>query len=281
MPEIIKGADLIQSRYQEQDIADQYEDSRFSTLLGRLIHVQEMNAVNEALSFHPLRLLEVATGPGRISKDIRLGAKTTAIGLDSSAPMVRLAQRNVQNKKWSFVCGDARSLPFPDQAFDALVSFHFIRHLTAPERARVLREFYRVLKEDGVLIMDALNAERGLLARSLDSVYHLTEQVITRDKGVYDVRYRKSELQQELAGVGFHIQSMCGVARLYSLHFIFNLPFEVARYIKQKCLRKDVGAFYRWVRDKFLSVALLIERSQNRDKGYLWVVTCQKKPRQV
>jgi len=94
---------------------------------------------------------------------------------------------------------------------------------------------------------------------------------------VYDVRYTKSELQQELAEVGFQIQSMTGISRLHSLHFIFNLPFDLVRYIKQRYLKKGVGTLYRWVRDRFLSIALRIEYTQSSDKGYLWVVTCVRK----
>jgi len=275
MPKTIKGADFVRNRYQVQDIASKYENSRFNTLLGRLIHIQEIEAINKALCFHPSSLVEIATGPGRISKEIKLD--TPAIGLDSSVPMLKLAKQNIQDEKWSFICGDAIKLPFHDESFHALITFHFVRHLTAPERARVFHEFSRVLRKDGVLIMDVLNTNRGVIATALDRVYRLAERLITGNKSIYDARHTKSGLQQELAEAGFELQSMNGVAHLYSVHFIFNLPFDLVRYIKQKYLRKDVGTFYGWVRDKFLSVALRIECTQNRDKGYLWVATCAKK----
>lgn len=277
MPESIKGADLIRDRYQEQDIAREYESSRFSTLLGRLIHIQEIKAINEALSFHPSSLLEVAVGPGRISKDVRLNTASNVIGMDSSFPMLKLAKQNVQDENWSFICGDAMNLPFDDGAFDAIITFHFVRHLTAPERTRVFQEFSRVLKGGGVLVMEALNSDRTMIARGLDRLYHIAERLITSNEVVYDVRYTEANLQQELVEAGFQIQCVSGVARFYSVHFIFNIPFDLVRYIKQRYLRKEVGSFYRWVRDKFLSVALRIENTQSHDKGYLWVVTCVKK----
>ena len=277
MPEAIKGAHLIRDRYQEQDIANQYENSRFNTLLGRLVHIQEVKAINEALSFRSSSLLEVAIGPGRISKDIKLNTASSVIGMDSSLPMLRLARQNVRDEIWSLICGDAMNLPFYDGSFDTLVTFHFVRHLTTPERTRIFREFSRVLRGDGILIIDAMNANRGVIARGLDGMYRLAERFITGDKEVYDVKYTKSELQQELAEAGFQIQSMTGVSRLHSLHFIFNLPFDLVRYIKQRYLKKGVGPLYRWVRDRFLSIALRIEHTQSSDKGYLWVVTCVRK----
>lgn len=276
MPKLIKGADLIRGRYQEQDIVNQYESSRFNTLLGRLIHIQEVKAINEALHFHPSSLLEVAVGPGRISKDIKLNTAQNVIGMDSSFPMLKLAKQNVRDENWSFICGDAMNLPFQDGSFDALVTFHFVRHLTAPERTRVFQEFSRVLSGNGILVIDALNANRGIIARSLDRVYRFAERLITGSVEAYDVRYTEANLQQELTEAGFQIQSMSGVAKLYSVHFILNLPFDLVRYIEQRYLKKDVGPFYRWVRDKFLSIALRIEHAQRHDRGYLWVITCQK-----
>jgi len=176
MPKLIKGADLIRDRYREQGIANQYESNRFNTLLGRLIHLQEVEAINEALSFRPSNLLEVAVGPGRISKDIKLNTTPNIIGMDSSFPMLKIAKQNVQDEIWSLICGDAMNLPFHDGSFDTLVTFHCVRHLTAPERTRIFREFSRVLRENGILVIDAMNANRGVIARGLDRMYRLAER---------------------------------------------------------------------------------------------------------
>ena len=144
----IKGADFVRAKYRDPKTAKRYEGSRFSTFLGRLIHIREIEEINKTLSFHSgVSLLEIATGPGRISKEIRLDAKVLLIGLDSSIAMLKLAKQNAESKGWCFICGDAMKLPFRDESFDILVTFHFVRHLTTPERAEVLNEFYRVLKK--------------------------------------------------------------------------------------------------------------------------------------
>jgi len=276
MPQLVKGAAFVRHRYQEQDIADKYESSRFNTLLGRLIHIQEVEAINQALSFfRPSSLLEVATGSGRISKDIK--PIITATGLDASPPMLKLARQNVPDTRWSFVCGDGMNLPFPDKSFDTLITFHFVRHLTATERALLYCEFFRVLMDGSILIIDALNVQQGIIARSLDKVYRLARWSITGGKEVYDVKYTKSALQQELAKAGFAIISTCGVARLYSIHFLVNLPFDLVRYIKQKYLKSEVGSLFYTARNKFLSMALRLEQTQDYERGYLWVITCVKK----
>jgi len=277
MPNLIEGVDSVKGRYQEQDIANEYERSRFDTLLGRLMHIQEIEGINKALSFRPSNILEVATGPARISKAIKLHTSLTAIGVDSSIPMLKIAKQNVEDERWSFICGDAMNMPFPNASFNVLITFHFVRHLAAPERARVFREFSRVLKVGGVLVMDVLNAERGVVARGFDKAHGLAQRAITGSRGIYDVRYTKTGFQQELADSGFELESLYGVAHFYSAHLILDLPFDLIRYIKQRYLRKDVGTSYRWVRDKFVSFALRIEHAQNRDKGYLWVATCVKK----
>jgi SAM-dependent methyltransferase len=51
---------------------------------------------------------------------------------------------------WSFAHGDGHSLPFPDAAFDAVVTHATLHHCRSPHR--VLLEMYRVAREDVIFI---------------------------------------------------------------------------------------------------------------------------------
>lgn len=51
------------------------------------------------------------------------------------------------------VFGDACSLPFPSNTFDTLLCTEVLEHIRNPEQA--IKEFYRVLKNDGKLILSA------------------------------------------------------------------------------------------------------------------------------
>ena len=73
----------IQELYQQEKVARLYEQTRFRSFIGKLGHELEITAINKALEAKkPSRLLEVATGTGRITRELK-GFKS-AIGIDSS-----------------------------------------------------------------------------------------------------------------------------------------------------------------------------------------------------
>jgi len=88
--------------------------------------------------------LDVASGPGyAASAAAQQGAQV--IGVDFSPAMVAQATR--QYPQVEFRVGDAEDLPFPENAFDAVVTNFGLLHLARPEQA--LREFHRVLRSGG------------------------------------------------------------------------------------------------------------------------------------
>ncbi len=90
------------------------------------------------------RVLDVATGPGYAAAvAARRGAEV--IGIDFSSAQVALAKESYPDV--DFLQGDAEDLPFPDEAFDALVMNYGMLHLAHPDRA--VSEAHRVLKSGG------------------------------------------------------------------------------------------------------------------------------------
>ena len=64
--------------------------------------------------------------------------------------------------KWEkFVRCDAHSLPFKNEVFDAVVAVELIEHLQSPPK--FVKEAYRVLAEDGILIIATPNRYSWLL----------------------------------------------------------------------------------------------------------------------
>ncbi len=105
------------------------------------------------------KVLDVCCGPGMIAATATTGG-AQAIGIDFSAAAVKNASSNFPDTE--FHQGDAQSLPFSDNSFDAVVCGFGIIHLSDPRQA--LSEMRRVLKPAGrvaVSVWEPPNSNNG------------------------------------------------------------------------------------------------------------------------
>ncbi|GCF14017.1 hypothetical protein Harman_19520 [Haloarcula mannanilytica] len=89
------------------------------------------------------------------------------------------------------IAGDARTLPFADDAFDAVVGRRFLHHVPPADRPEILRETARVLRPGGrVALLEGTPGlyrkltkgvafRLGLLAEDTDIYGHLSEDAVT------------------------------------------------------------------------------------------------------
>jgi SAM-dependent methyltransferase len=90
------------------------------------------------------RVLDVATGPGSlVAAAVRRGAQP--VGVDLSSKMIELARQKYPSIE--FHEADVERLPFPEQAFDAVVCGFGLGHFPRPEAAAA--ECVRALKNGG------------------------------------------------------------------------------------------------------------------------------------
>lgn len=278
MGNIIKGAESVREQYRQNEVVKGYEQGRFSSFLGKLTHDMEIEAIKSTLEqTHPSKLLEIAVGPGRVSKN--LDFFDIAVGIDTSNPMLKTARENVENQRWHFLNADALNMPFCSESFDAIVTFRLLRHFTKEERTRAYREIRRVLRNDGVLILDVLNRNTGIITKIFDKAYRSILQIMAKlirgkSNTIYDVLYTRKDIEKELMDSGFQLKSINGIIQAYNLYFPFNLPFEFLRYFKM-----DNSSLYRAARDKLLSIAIQIEycHREKLDNNFSWVIACVKK----
>lgn len=122
-----------------QLVADGYDD-HFARLTS-----QTIGAVLDAVGAgEGVELLDVATGPGYVAAAAaEHGAKVTAV--DFSEAMISKATARYPQIK--FCQGDAESLPFESETFEAVVMNFGLLHLSNPEKA--LQEAFRVLRHGG------------------------------------------------------------------------------------------------------------------------------------
>ena len=152
----LRGSVKGQEWYQADDVAEAYEDKRFSRG-GQLIDEREKSAVLDAIGpVADQKILEIACGTGRFTAMLaERGADV--IGLDISAAMLRQGREKAQtvgvDDALELMRGDAARLPFPDDHFDTVFAMRFFHLADTP--AEYLAEMRRVSRDQ--IFFDTFN----------------------------------------------------------------------------------------------------------------------------
>jgi ubiquinone/menaquinone biosynthesis C-methylase UbiE len=205
-----------QEWYQADEVAEEYEDKRFSGG-GQVIDRREKEAVLDALSpVEDQRVLEIACGTGRFT--VMLADRGAEIvGMDISDAMLGEAREKARAADLmdhlEFTRGDAARLPFPDDHFDAVFAMRFFHLADTP--ASFLSEMCRVSRDR--VFFDTF---RRYSARSL---YNWLLPMGSR-------LYSETEVERLLSGAGLRLE---GAAHDFRLPFGFyrELPGNVAEAI--------------------------------------------------
>jgi demethylmenaquinone methyltransferase / 2-methoxy-6-polyprenyl-1,4-benzoquinol methylase len=133
-------------------------------------------AVREALrgsNLAAVRILDVATGTGDLALALRAAGAAEVVGLDFSAPMLDEAMRKeavtVGDGHISWIEGDAMSLPFSDESFDAVTVGFGLRNM--PSYPAALSEMLRVLRPAGTLVCLETTPLRAPVLRAIFDWY--------------------------------------------------------------------------------------------------------------
>ena len=139
-----------------RDIANSYDSiaelyaADYADELSRKPFDRELLAKFAELTVRQGRVCDMGCGPGHLARHLaELGAD--AMGVDISPIMVDVARR--LNPEIPFEQGDMLRLPFPDASFAGIAAFYSIIHIERPRVTDALREFFRVLKGGGHLLL--------------------------------------------------------------------------------------------------------------------------------
>jgi ubiquinone/menaquinone biosynthesis C-methylase UbiE len=108
-------------------------------LMGKLFHSGRF----DARRFD--RILDVGSGAGQIIRHL------LATSFDLSWEMLKRARERLQSDRPVFVAADMRALPFRDNSFDCVTCGYVLEYLPDPRDG--LREFFRVLKPGGIILL--------------------------------------------------------------------------------------------------------------------------------
>jgi SAM-dependent methyltransferase len=121
-----------------------------------------------------------------------LSERFDVTGVDFSETQIELAKENVPGA--TFICQDMTKLEFPANSFDGICSFYAIIHVPRKEHRALLRNFYYMLKPEGLALL-CLGAED--LLDDIEDDFH--------GHRMYWSHYDAATYQSMLKEIGFSI----------------------------------------------------------------------------
>ena len=109
--------------------------------------------VDPVAASSPKSVLDVATGPAGVARQLAARTDAHVTGIDLSADMLSAGVENVRGQglgdRISLLIGRGEELPFEDGTFDALTFTYLLRYVADP--GATLRELARVVRPGGVI----------------------------------------------------------------------------------------------------------------------------------
>lgn len=130
-------------------VAAAYAEQFFDELAHKPLDRALLNTIIELVGGSG-PIADVGCGPGQVARYLHDGG-AEAIGIDLSAGMIAAAQ--AASPEVGFRQGSMLDLPLADGSLAAIVSFYAIIHLRPEEIGAAFREFGRVLRPGGWLLM--------------------------------------------------------------------------------------------------------------------------------
>jgi SAM-dependent methyltransferase len=154
------------------------------------------------------KILDLATGTGWTSRSVaRRGA--TVIGVDIAADLIAVAVRRAaaEGLNIQYKVGDAESLPFPDGAFDAVISTCGVMFASRPEAAAA--EIARVCRKGGRIALTTWLSDSNL-ARMFQVMRPYVTAPVPAPPSPFE--WGKTERIRELLGGAFDLRFEKGVS---------------------------------------------------------------------
>ena len=166
-------------------IAERYVTANHVLSLGTDVLWRE-RAVKIISEWKPRNLLDIATGTGDLALAVcRALPEVEVLGTDFCRPMLDVAVRRGLTRVLE---ADALHLPLPGASFDAATVAFGLRNMA--DYAAALREFHRILRPGGHLLVLDFSMPEGLLAPPYRLyLHHVLPRIagwLTGNSGAYD-----------------------------------------------------------------------------------------------
>ncbi len=139
--------------YEEEIVRAGYNQigSSYNEMRNREKNNLELDYFVNLLPLHG-HVLDAGCGAGEPVAKYLVEHEFQVTGIDVSPKILEIAKKQVPGA--TFLEGDMTRLTFPDQFFDGVVSLYAIWHISRQNHCLVLKNFYRVLKPNGILFFN-------------------------------------------------------------------------------------------------------------------------------
>lgn len=149
------------------------------------------NTFNTTGPYWGLKILDVGCGTGRM-----LGAGLTTVrggskyyGIDTSKEMLKKLKEKEKfiectKKEVNTKIGDAQNIPYKDNYFDVVFSYHLLWHLPKKEQEKIIKEMFRVSQK--IVIFDIVN--KNFIWNKIKWIFGIKDT-----KGIYKLSIKEVE----------------------------------------------------------------------------------------
>ncbi|OZC47220.1 hypothetical protein CH286_13645 [Rhodococcus sp. WWJCD1] len=171
---------------------------------GLSMSAERAKAVADLRLSGAMSVLDVASGPGNFTRYLsdHLSGDGIAIGFDISEQMIRRAVRDNRGPHAAYMRGDAQSLPFADNTFDAVCCYAALYLM--PNPLTVVDELIRVLRPGGrIAIMTSYGRSAAPVKSILGAVSgHIGIRMFDKNQftSIFET-HGMTEIEQEVRGL--------------------------------------------------------------------------------
>ncbi len=205
----LAGAALAEQDQAEQADRDQ-EAGWYDSIWPEYIDRVELPAHAERMGTPDGPVLDLGSGPGRITEYLARELGYPTIGLDYSLESLRLLVKRCEGLPVLAVHADGRALPFRDGALTGATSGQCYEHFRRDDRRLVLQECARVLRPGAPLAVTTLNYNLTFRLWKLKGNPGAKEGDHMYGSNFYYVRQTPKEYRAELAEV-FDVEELVGI----------------------------------------------------------------------
>lgn len=144
--------------------------------------------VAESLKSSEPPILDLCCGPYTLTLEIYQKNRQPVFALDFSFSMLYYGKKRISNGLIYPICADAEILPFKDNSFGGISIAFGLRNL--PNMEKALKEFYRVLKPKGKLVILEFSWPKNKIFQKIYKIYldkyiPLLGGFLTKDRSAY------------------------------------------------------------------------------------------------